>query len=443
MSPHAASLPAKPLELKHFEYFFARRLTFQPQRKASGLVIRLSIISIALAVATIEIALSFVQGFETEIQKKVIGFGSHVQIGNYYREIDTELIPLPKNEPSLVELANLPYVESVSPYVEKWAVFKSEAGWDGIWLKGVDSTYDWGFFGSVLKEGRLPDYQEPGDRESLEILISRKQARRLDLDLGDRPVLLFLPEPVRRRRVTVIGIYETGMEEFDNNIVVCDLRLLQKMLRWGPDQVSGFEVNLDLKAIPECNWESLEGWPYFQRRCQDPIRWAANQIDEYIPFNFGAVPINDLYPEIFDWLNLQHQNVWVILILMIVVAIINMTSMVLILIIERTRTIGILKAMGMASRRVRRMFVWYAFFLIAIGVVAGNLLGFGLLASQDWLGWLRVNQEDYFIEVVPVAWVWGRFFLVNLAVVMVCTAFMIVPTVVINRVLPVQAIRFE
>jgi len=429
--------------LKHFEFFFARRLSFQPQRKASGLVIRLSIISIALAVATIEIALSFVQGFETEIQKKVIGFGSHVQIGNYYREIDTELIPLPKNEASLQELVNLPYVTSVSPYVEKWAVFKSDSGWDGIWLKGVDSTYNWAFFASVLKEGRLPDYSVADETGSLEILISRKQARLLDLELGDRPLLLFLPEPVRRRRVTVAGIYETGMEEFDNNLVVCDLRVLQKILRWQDHQVSGFEVSLDLEQIADCEWEKLDAWPYYQRSCRDPLRWAAAQIDEYIPFNFGAVPINDLYPEIFDWLDLQHQNVWVILILMVVVALINMTSMVLILIIERTRTIGILKAMGMASRRIRRMFIWYAFFLIAIGVVAGNLLGFGLLASQDWLGWLRVNQEDYFIEVVPVAWVWGRFFLVNLGVVLTCTAFMIIPTVVINRVLPVQAIRFE
>ncbi|GAB4409163.1 MAG: ABC transporter permease [Bacteroidia bacterium] len=427
----------------NFEYFFARRIAFQPQRKASGLVIRLSIISIALAVATIEIALSFVQGFEVEIQKKVIGFGSHVQIGNYYRELDTELVPLPKNEPSLDMVRDLSYVRSVSAYVEKWSVFKSDGGWDGVWLKGVDSTYDWTFFGSVLKEGRLPDFRHVEGRESLEVLISRKQARRLDVKVGDRPLLLFLPEPVKRRRITVVGIYETGMEEFDNNIVVCDGLLIQRVLRWETDQVTGFEVNLDLERIEACGWYIDNQWPFAHRDCEEPMRWAASRIDEYIPFNFGAISITDLYPEIFDWLTLQHQNVWVILFLMIIVAIINMTSVVLILIIERTRTIGILKALGLPSPRIRSMFVWYAFFLILIGVVAGNILGLGLLATQDAFGWLRVNQEDYFIEVVPVAWVWGKFFLVNVIVVGICTAFMVIPSMVINRVQPVKAIRFE
>jgi len=408
----------------NFEYFFARRITLKTQRRASTLTVRLAIISIALAVATMEIALSFVQGFETEIQKKVVGFGSHIHVGTYFRQLDTEVSPLPKDEPAIEQIRQLGEVVSVNAYVELPAALKSKDGWDGIRLKGVEGDYDWSFFREVLKEGHIPDFDRDIPTGVLEVLISRKQARRLSLALGDKAVLLFLSnlESFKRRPVTIVGIYETGMEEFDNNVVICDMRLLQDIWGWQPNEVSGFEVNLT----------SLD-W----------LDQKVDQVKEIIPYRFDAEPITLLYPEIFDWLRLQHQNVWVILFLMIIVAVINMTTVVLILIIERTRTVGILKAIGLANYRVRRMFVWNAFFLILIGVITGNLLGLGLLFSQDLFGWLQVNQEDYFIEQVPVAWVWLRFLLVNLGTIACCTFFMLVPTIIINRISPVEAIRFK
>jgi len=408
----------------NFEYFFARRITFKTQRKASTLTVRLAIISIALAVATMEIALSFVQGFETEIQNKVVGFGSHIQIGNYYRSLDTQQRPLPKKDSDILEVKALEGVTALNSYVEFSAAMKSKEGWDGVRLKGVDADYDWTFFKQVLKEGSIPDFSRSDPRGVREVIISRKQSRRLRLDQGDKATLLFMLEngDFRRRPVTIMGIYETGMEEFDNQIVICHMKMLQDVWGWNENEVTGFEVNLN-------SLENLES--------------ITAQVNEIIPYQFGAEPITFLYPEIFDWLRLQHQNVWVILILMIIVAVINMTTVVLILIIERTRTVGILKALGLPNARVRRMFVWNAALLILFGVIVGNLLGLGLLATQDTFGWLRVNQEDYFIEVVPVAWVWGRFLLVNLGTVLVCTFFMLVPTLIINRISPVQAIRFE
>jgi lipoprotein-releasing system permease protein len=415
---------SRRIAVMNFEYFFARRITLRTQRKASTLTVRLAIISIALAVATMEIALSFVQGFETEIQKKVVGFGSHIHLGTYFRQLDTEIKPLPKDEESLAQIRQLPGVVSLSPYVEMAAALKSKSGWDGVRLKGVDGAYDWHFFQQVLKDGYIPQYDRDIPTGVLEILISRKQSRRLSLNTGDKAVLLFIAaqENFKRRPVTVAGIYETGMEEFDNNVVICDMRLLQDIWGWESNEVGGFEVNLT----------SL-----------DLLDLKVDQIKEMLPYRFDAEPITMLYPEIFDWLNLQHQNVWVILFLMIIVAVINMTTVVLILIIERTRTVGILKAIGLPNHRVRRMFVWNAFFLILFGVVAGNLLGLGLLASQDAFGWLRVNQEDYFIEQVPVAWVWTRFLLINLGTIASCTFFMLVPTIIINRISPVVAIRFK
>lgn len=434
----------------NFSLFFARRITFQHQRSVSGLVVKLAIFSISLAVATIEISLSFVQGFETEIQNKVIGFGSHIQIGNYLPVLDTEVVPLPKDDPMIAALETAVmvvqdsvaislgsqkfvlftrddtirnFVQSVSPYVERIAYFKSDAGQAGISFKGVDSTYDWNFFASALKEGGIPDYRGEPSRD---ILISRKQAQELDLKVDDKAHVFFFRESMDqrplRRPVTVAGIYETGMEEFDNAIMICDMRVLQRVWRWSDEEVSGFEVNLT----------SLE---YL-----DP---ATDYVNEHTPPDFGAEPITFLYPEIFEWLSLQHQNVRFILILMMIVAVINMSSVVLILIIERTRTVGILKALGMASFRIQRMFVWNAFFLILIGVLIGNVLGIGLLASQDFFGWFKLSQESYFIEVVPVAWVWSRFFLANLGVIFICTLFMFIPTVIITRISPVSAIRFD
>ncbi|TAE46322.1 MAG: ABC transporter permease [Bacteroidetes bacterium] len=426
----------------NFEYFFASRITFKTDRKASTLVVWLSITSIALAVATMEIALSFVQGFETEIQRKVIGFSAHIQIGNYLREFDTEVQPLPKNDSSINRIRNIPNVSTISPFVHHWSVIKSPGGWEGVLMKGVDESYDWRFFATVLKEGQIPDYSHTDSSKAGQILISRKQARRLNLAVGDKARLLFLPQPIRRRPVEVAGIYETGMEEFDNSLIICDMRMLQDIWKWNENQVSGFEVNL--KDITRSYDLALQPtFPFIGIDTLDPLIDANRLVRENTPFYFGTVPITDLFSEIFAWLRLQHQNVWVILVLMMIVAIINMTSVVLILIIERIRTVGILKSMGLPAFRVRRLFVWYAFFLILIGVILGNILGISLLAIQDTWGVLRVNQEDYFIERVPVAWVWNRFLWVNVGVIAVCTLFMFIPTIVINRISPLKAIRFE
>ncbi|WNJ18202.1 FtsX-like permease family protein [Pontibacter sp. G13] len=406
----------------NFEYYFAKRITFNPERKASSLVIRLGIVSIALAVATMEIALSFVQGFQNEISNKVVGFGSHLQVVTYFREVDTEVMPIDRYEPTLDSVRKLPYVASVSPYVEKSAALKSKTGWDGTMLRGVDSTFDWRFFATVLVDGALPEYGATEELYHQEILISKKQSKVLNLSVDDKAVLLFFPEPYRRRPVRVAGIYETGMEEFDNNVVICDMRLLQQIWDWNDNEVTGFSINLhDLQDLDQ----------------------AHEEVNGIIPYSMGAESITYLFRGIFDWLSLLHQNVWVILILMMVVSIINMTSVTLILIIERANTVGILKAQGMSSSRIQRMFLWYALFLILIGIVLGNVIGLGLLASQDWLHWLRVSQEDYFIEVVPVAWVWSRFFIVNLMVALICTTAMVIPTWVINRITPLRAIRFQ
>ena len=199
-------------------------------------------------------------------------------------------------------------------------------------------------------------------------------------------------------------------------------RVLQRILKWESNEVAGFEIKLT----------SLEH-----------LVPATVKIEDMLPLQYGAYPITDIYPEMFDWLDLQDQNVWAILTLMVIIAIINMTSVILILILERTQTIGMLKALGLPNYRVKRVFLYNAFLLITAGVLIGNILAFGLIWSQELFGWVTVDQENYFVSVVPVAWPWAAFFMVNVGVVTLCLISMTLPAMAVTRISPVRAIRFE
>ncbi|MEM0999876.1 MAG: FtsX-like permease family protein [Bacteroidota bacterium] len=417
----------KLFNFRTFEFSFAAGITFRAQRSISTLVVRLGIISIALGVAVMEVAVSIVFGFEGAIHEKVIGFGSHIQVGNLLEELESEVTPLPRYNDFVPEIAALPEVRNVSPYVLKPCMLRSKAGQEGIVLKGVDSTYNWEFFSEALVEGRVPDVTQ-GRRYSKEILISRKLAARLDVNLNDKVFAYFFDLQRGKpnvRQFNVTGIYETGLGEFDLVNASCDLRAPQEVWDWRPDQVSGFEVWL----------KNLDDLRTLEKHRVD--------IEYLLPYEYEASTITKEYPEIFEWVALQHQNVWFILILMVLIAVINMVSVILILILERTRTIGLLKALGMANRRVQDLFVTNALFLILIGLLVGNALGLGLLVSQYIWGWLEVDQENYFVNVVPVALKWDWFLAINVGVVGVCTFFMYLPAWLVTRITAVKALRFD
>lgn len=404
-------------------------------------MVRLAILSVALAVATMEIAMSFVQGFENEIQNKVAGFGAHILVTNYSQEIRSDLIPLEYKQEEVDRMLAIPEVESVAPFIDHTALMVSREYWDGIQLKGVDSTYHWDFLEQALIDGRIPDYTD--SLPSKEIVISRKVARKLDMKLGDKPkLIILLGNDVTQKRAEVVGIYETGLEEFDNTIAISDLRLLRDLWGWETNEIAGYEVNtktLDRKYDWYWDWSS---WPFVHQDSLTSLDYTTLDVSAASP-DFLATPVTISFVDIFDWLYLQHQNVWFILGLMMVVAIINMTTVILIIIIERTRTVGILKSMGMQGTKIRRMFVLYALLMILVGVLIGNALGLGLLWTQHEFEWLKVNQEDYFITNVPVSWVWNKFLVVNISVILLCTLSMYVPSILVQRISPVRAIRFD
>jgi lipoprotein-releasing system permease protein len=402
-----------------FESFFARRILFKQQRAVSGLVVKLAIASVAMAIVVMEISLSVVQGFEWKIQDKVVGFGSHIKIGNYF-SLDEERLPITADSAFLYDVKRLSAVKFIGPFINHEALLDSKTGREGVILKGVDSLYDWSFFQEALIEGRVPAIGK-GDQYTREILVSASQARLLNLKLDDKATLYFLDEPIRRRSARVVGLYQTGMEEFDNTIALVDIRMLQGIRKWKPEEVEGYEVNL----------HSLS-----------KLAVTADSID-LLSINYSVDTIDRLFPEIFEWLRLQHSNVYIILGLMVLVALINMVSVVLILIIERTRMIGVLKALGLTNKRLMMLFSYNAFFIILIGLIIGNIIGLGLLFLQDYFDLLSLPQESYFVKTVPVAWVWTKFFLVNIGVVAICTLFTVLPTIWATRVKPIQAIRFD
>lgn len=373
-----------------------------------------------LGVAVMEISISIVGGFENEIHKKVVGFGSHLQIGPMLAEVENTVEPVPRRAPWLDEVRAMPEVKHINPYVVKPAMIKSDITQEGIILKGVDSTFRWDFFRNALKEGSLPVYGN--GEESKEILVSKKLSALLDVKVGDRCYMYFFEDDVKVRKVKISGIYETGLEEFDLVQVICDIRMLQRLQGWEYDDVSGFEVTID------------------DLRNDMTVEAAIN---EMIPYEYEANSIRRVYPEIFEWVALQHQNVFFILGLMILIAVINMISVVLIQILERTPTIGLLKAVGLSDGGTLKVFIWNGLILIFTGLVAGNALGLGLIYSQDKGEWLTVDQENYFVTVVPVEWPFWPFFFINLATFLICGLFMLLPTLRVLLIRPGRAVRFQ
>lgn len=407
-----------------FDIQFAARISIRGQRSISTLVVRLGIVSIMLGVAVMEVTVSIVNGFQHAIHQKVIGFGSHVRIGNLLEELESEVSPLPRYNDFVDEIAAMEEVKNIAPYVMKPAMLKAKDPQEGVVLKGLDSLYDWTFFEEALVAGKIPDVNA-GAYYSPEVLVSQKIADLLDIVVGDKLIAFFFEDKVKVRRFNVTGIYKTDLAEFDSRYVMCDLKAVQSIWGWDDDYVAGFEVRLQ----DEYRVDDIE-----------PI---SEKIEDYLPYQYEATPITNEYPEIFEWVDLQHQNVWFILGLMVIVAVINMISVLLILILERTRTIGLLKALGMSNGRVWNLFVTNGFFLVLVGLILGNLLGLGLLGSQELWGWLRVDSDSYFVDVVPVDWVWAWFIGVNLGVLAVCSIFMYIPALLVLNISPVRAMRFD
>lgn len=411
------------------ESFIARRLYHNEQgsRKVSrpAVLIAQAGVALGLAVMLVTIAVSF--GFKYEVRAKAVGFGSHLHVSNYDGGQAFESRPIAADSALFATLNAFDEVSHVQCYATKPGVFRTDDDFMGYVLKGVGEDYDLSFFKQHIKEGEVPLFS--ADTLSNRIVISREIADKLQLSLGDKVDSYFLQGTLRARRYVVVGIYETGFAEYDRLFVLTDLRAVQSLNRWQRDQVTGVEVMLaDFDKVVPMNWELGA----LLDRTED------NYGEEYL-----VQSVVDVNPGLFAWLDVLDMNVWLILSLMIGVAAFTMISGLLILILERTQFIGILKALGACNRSVRSIFLRFALLIVCKGMFWGNVIGLGLCALQKCTGLIGLDPKNYYLDTVPIAFDWGFIVAVNIVMFVLSGLVLIVPSGLISRIHPTKAMRFE
>ncbi len=400
-------------------FYIARRMGAE-NKSITSLVKLIAILSISLGLAVMILAVAVVTGFQHEIREKAIGFGSHIQISNFDFNLSYETRPVSADQEWIDAIAALPEVKSIHAFGTKPGIIKTDEEIHGVIFKGIGPDYDWEFFAQRLVDGNITPFSDT--IRSDDIVISARVASLLQLNVGEDILLYFIQEPPRVRRLTITAIYETGLEELDELFVLGDIQHVQRLNNWTDNQVGGFGVVLtSYKLMDEIN----------------------RQIMDIIPYTLHSRTISEIYPQIFDWLALLDMNVYVIILIMIMVAGINMITTLLISVLEKTNLIGILKALGAGNGLVRRVFLYHAGFLILRGMVAGNLLGIGLGVIQQQFSVISLSQESYFMDVVPINFNMAYILALNVGTFLVCMLMLIIPSHIISKVSPVKAITFR
>jgi len=411
------------------EFFIAKRLNSRQEtgKRFPGTIMSIAVFGIAMGLAVMLVSISIVTGFKKEISDKVIGFGSHIQILNYDSNVSFETSPIDANPSFLPQIKNMPEVKHIQVFALKAGIVKTQNDIQGLVLKGVGQDFDWSFFENSMIEGST--FRMKNDSVSNKIVISSFLAKKLKLKTGDSFQMWFIQDTPRFRKFTVSGIYETSLQEFDKTFAIADIRHIQRLSGWNENQVSGIEMILN-------DFSDIQRISY--------------QVDDIVSTNFfddgsrlKVLNIVEKYPQIFDWLNLQDVNVLVIIILMLVVAGINMISGLLIIILDRTNMIGILKALGTSNGSIRKIFLYQSSYLIFKGLLWGNLMGISLCLLQKYFSIIHLDPTSYYLNTVPVNIDLLNIFFLNAGTVAVILAFLILPSMLISRISPAEAIRFK
>ena len=406
----------------NFELFIARRITFSKEKEfaISRPIIRIAMIGVALGFAIMIIAVSIVTGFKNEIRDKVIGFGSHIQISNYDENNSYETQSVNRNQSFFSLLKKDPDIKHIQIFATKAGIIKAKEEIEGVVAKGIGSDFDWSYFQSHLTEGKIFPIND--SLRSDNVIISRNLAKKLSLHAGNDLIMYFIQQPPRVRKFHVTGIYETGLEEFDNLYLFCDIAQIQKLNDWGSENVGGFEISVT-------DFSKLDV--------------TAERIYNVSGSDLNVRTIKEIYPQIFDWLGLQNINAIIIISLMVIVSGMNMISALLIIILERINLIGTMKAMGCRSLSIRKIFIYLAGFLIGRGLLWGNLIGISLILIQQKFKILHLDQQSYYLSYVPVNISPVHILFLNAGTLLVCILMMIIPTVIVTRISPLSAIRYS
>ncbi len=411
------------------ELFITKRIISdrRDSNRISRPIVSIAIIGIALGIAAMIISTAVVTGFKNQIRDKVVGFGAHIQIINMGSNTSYETTPVKKDQDFLPELKALPGIKHIQVFGTKAGIIKTADEIQGVVLKGVGQDFDWQFFRENLVNGEL--FTVSDSIKTNKVLISKYLSELLKLKVNDSFVMYFIQDPPRIRKFTVSGIYETSLEDFDKLFILADIGHIQKLNNWTTDQVSGFEISINnFHNLDQITWE-----------VQDIVGFDLN--DEGLRLRVQS--ITDKYPQIFDWLNLQDLNVWIILVLIFLVSGFNMVSGLLILILERTNMIGILKALGTNNWSIRKVFLYHSAYLISKGLLWGNLIGVGLCLLQYYFGIIPLDQSSYYLSEVPINLNFWVILALNAGTLLLTVLMLVVPSYLISRISPVKSIRFN
>lgn len=410
----------------NLEYFIARRIIASKDYKSSisAPIIKIAIAAIALGMVIMLLSIAASIGLQKKIREKVSAFHGHIEISNFDTNNSSDSkTPISKNQEFYPTFNLVDGIEHIQVTATKGGVIRTATDFEGVVVKGVGDDYDWHYFEEYLVEGRLPNYK---DELNEDILISRYLVDRLQLKLGDRVNTFFLQEgsaaKTRSRGFVVSGIYASGFQEFDEQFMIADIRHIQRLNKWDENQIGSFEL-----FVTDF----------------DDIQTVGNEVYERIDSTLDAMTIRDKFYTIFEWLDLFDFNLFLIIGIMILIASINMITALLVLILERTQMIGILKAMGSSDWSVRKVFLYNATYIVCIGLFWGNVIGIGMILAQKYGKLIKLDPNTYYVTEAPMYINWSFVLMLNIGTLLLCLAMLLIPSYMITKISPVKAMRFE
>ena len=397
--------------------YISSKLLRGNEKRYSKVVVNIAVAAVAVSIAVMIISVSVLKGFQHEIGNKIIGFSGQIRVSTFSANVSLQASPL------AIEKKTYNIIKKVSPnakiaaYAMKGGIIKANDNIEGAILKGVDSTYDFSFLQQHLLQGKIPNISSKAN----EILISKNLANKLNLKLHESVFMYFIEQPARVRKLKITGIYNTGLEEFDNRFVFGSLSTVQKLNNWKNHEVDALEITLEKN-------ESVE--------------LVSEQLYEELPSSLNVETVKELYPQLFDWLKLQDLNVIIIVVMMLLVGTINMVTALLILILEKTKTIGLLKSIGTSNKDVMKIFMINAGRLIFKGAIIGNAVGLTIIGLQHTFNLIPLDAASYYMSFVPVSFDIISFATINIISIGISLLCMLIPALIIRRISPAKVIRF-
>lgn len=415
--------------------FIANRIAFNQQKSFSRFIIRLSILATVISVMVMIVTLSLANGFQETVSRKVFSFWGHIRIQEKQpdKAVIAEETPIVKNDSLAWAIQQNPQVKSIHPFATKYAILKTKEEIEGVLLKGFDSTYDFGHLQEFLIAGRPIRFNDSS--YSREIMISAYTASQLKLAVNDKILIYFIrpgertpeePEGIRIRpdKLTITGIYKTGIEDYDKTFAIGDIKLIQRLNEWQPDEVGGYEIFLQKPSMIDQAVKDI------------------HDMDEF-PVTWNTISVKNISPNIFDWLNMQDTTRDVLIGFMVIVAVINLITCLIILVLERVRMVGVLKALGATDWTVQKIFLRHSALITITGIIIGTVLALGLLYLQKETGFIRLKEEAYYMSTAAVKIVWWQIGIICIGTLLICFLVLMIPSVLVRKVQPVKAIHFR